>query len=679
MYYEIKGGSKITVEGLECNLPPVGKIFNRFTNQIESRPIYKRSETTEQQYWVIPTKPKDIKKRLITERKKRKTIPDYFEPDLQAYRETQWDRVVNGFWFMLYNPFKKKSFPTYITGQHYFLLAHWTINGQTPDYRETDKEWHYFFEYCWHDPTSYGMIEITKRQDGKSVRAGCTCYYRTMLSKEKNSGIQSKTDKDAERLFTRQIVNPMKKLEICFVPTLDRAKGSTPKAMVSFNKTSVSSKDEEEEDVKELISQIDFRASSEKAYDGDTLHFYIADECGKSDRANVYRRHIAVMPCVSTGFRIRGKMLYTTTVEDIGDSSMYAEGNFKRLWDESNQLKKDTSTNRTISGLYRYFLSSSRAIDYDKYGFADIEKNYDMIMSERESRKHNPSAQVSYIRKYPLEVKEAFYTPGDECVYNVKLIEDRKAELDLIDENDLYTIGNLHWADGVRGSGVYFTETPKGRLKFNKKFDVDHECTLKNTDIDIYGNYTPLMKHLRCIGIDPFDHEEVATISVGSNAAAYLYFKYNLMSELSETFICEYLRRPEDLETFHEDMCKLAFMSGAEMIIENNKQLLIRHCMKTGFKPFVFHFKTTPGIPASAPNHLLLVDTTEIYIANNIEKQVFKNILSDWSKFNLNKTTKFDAGMASGWALVGAYTERITTLLNKPAQKAKVYNISDFY
>ena len=34
--------------------------------------------------------------------------------------------------------------------------------------------------------------------------------------------------------------------------------------------------------------------------------------------------------------------------------------------------------------------------------------------------------------------------------------------------------------------------------------------------------------------------------------------------------------------------------------------------------------------------------------------------------------------MASGWALVGAYTERITSILNKPAKKAQTYDFREF-
>ena len=154
--------------------------------------------------------------------------------------------------------------------------------------------------------------------------------------------MEFKTDDDAARLFTKQIVNPLKKIDPFFLPNLDRAKGFPPKSILSFNKTAQRGASKVSEDEQELNSEISFRASGEKAYDGEQLYFYIADECGKSDRANVYKRHEIVEPCMYiNGTQLVGKMLYTTTVEDIGDSDMYSEGNFKRLWDESNQAKKD--------------------------------------------------------------------------------------------------------------------------------------------------------------------------------------------------------------------------------------------------------------------------------------------------------------------------------------------------
>lgn len=675
MFYPIKGGSVVDIQGLQCNLPPVGKVYNYFTKQVEERGVFKRSPDKYEQYWEIPKKPKNIKKALKEEAQKRKVNPRYFNPELQEYREREWDRTTNGYWFYI------KGKPTYITGQHYFMLCHWTIDGKYPDYRDTDKEWHYFWEYCWYDPDCYGMLEINRRRDGKSVRAGCAIYYRTSRATEKKSGIQSKTDTDGERLFSKQVVNPFKKLESIFVPTMDKSKGSTPKNVLSFNKTSTTAKEViDDENEKELISEIDYRASTETAYDGDKLFFIIVDEIGKSERANVYKRHGILIPCLTVGRKIIGKMLATTTVEDIGDSDKYSEGNFKRLWDESDHLRKDKDTNRTISGLYRYFLSSERSLEYDhKYGNPLLEDNRFIIEKERKARSGNSKGLVSYMRKYPLTVEEAFYTPGDECIFNVLLIEKQKFIIESMREEDILVRGRLDWKDGIRGSGVVFTESKNGNLVFNKKFNVHEECLRVNVSRDHFDNLKPDMKHLRCIGVDPFDHAVISDDNAGSKAAAYLYFKYNPMDELSETFVCEYLHRPSDLEEFHEDICKLAFLTGAIVVIENQKQMLIKHMKSTGFSNFVYHYGTTPGIPANPKNHKLLADSSEIYIENNIEKVPYFNLLSDWSKFNLKKTTKFDSAMAAGWALVGSYEDRITNMIGAEKPKARLYDASDFY
>jgi hypothetical protein len=51
MFEKIPGGSVVVVEGLECNLPPVGKVFNYFTNKVEQRHIYKNSDDITKQKW----------------------------------------------------------------------------------------------------------------------------------------------------------------------------------------------------------------------------------------------------------------------------------------------------------------------------------------------------------------------------------------------------------------------------------------------------------------------------------------------------------------------------------------------------------------------------------------------------------------------------------------------------
>jgi hypothetical protein len=829
MYKPHKGGSSVDIQGLECHLPPVGKVFNRFTNNLESRQIYKRSEKAEQQYWEIPKKPEDVSRALILEDRHRKESAGFFDVELQQYREQEWDRRMNGFWF--YNNGK----PTYITGLHYFYLSHWVIDIGYPSFRIPDLKWFYFWEYCVEDPDCFGMNEVTQRRQGKchsthdlirmfngdvkkageiksgdllmgpdssprrvletyggfddlykvnpnkgdgyectgdhlihffynssykctrtgwlpksyvnikakdyndltqsekdhlvqervawgdsferevaragvtveksrfgeyagfhvdgdhlylladgtvchnSFRAGVMVYEATSRTKRKRSGIQSKDKESAETFFDVHVVQPFTELEQLFKPTIDLDKGMAPKSVLRFFKQSAkgvsSIRKQEDEGSKELKSRVDYQSSKNKAYDGKKLLRYIRDEAGKVDEqgANVYVAHGIVKPCLTDGDLIIGKALYTTTVEDMRDDDN-PDGNFKLLWDESDQSNRG-SNGRTKSGLYRYFMAAYECMYFDKYGFADEAKARLFHQSERDNLAGQSLAD--YIRKYPFSADEAFWTSREGGIFNPMPIENQRKELGYVNPEDLYVIGNLHWEGGRFGTKAIFTETPYGKFKFHKKFDIRAECEKANSTRNIYGKLSPTMKATRIIGVDPVDHK--LTEQAGSRASAHLYIKYNLGNELSETFVCEYLNRPEDPEIFYSDMAILAFATGAPMMVENQKPGLINYCNRLDFENFIINFGTTQGIPASPKNQRLLADVYEIYIEHNIKKIIYPNILSDLSVFNLIKTTKFDAAMSSGWALVGSYDERVVGMSQVEKPKAKTYSISDFY
>lgn len=826
MYHKIKGGSTINIQGLECNLPPVGKVFNRFTNQLEVRSVYKRSEKTEEQYWEIPQKPKNVARLLIQEERDRQLRSTYFDSELQQYREREWDRRMNGFWF--YNNGK----PTFITGLHYFYLSHWVIDIGYPSFRITDMKWFYFWDYCVEDPECFGMTEVTQRRQGKchstedlvrmynggvkkavevrvgdvlmgpdskprnvleiyggfedlykvtpnkgdgyectgdhlirlfynssyrcsrtgwapksyinikakeyndltksekehlvqervawgneksylktgitveksrfgeysgfnldgdnlylladgtichnSFRAGVVIYEATSRTKRKRSGIQSKDKEAAETFFDVHVVQPFTELEKIFKPTMDLDKGAAPKSIMRFFRTSTKGaagvKRQEDSNERELRSRIDFQSSKNKAYDGKKLLIYIRDESGKVEEqgANVYVAHGIIKPCLTDGDKIIGKALYTTTVEDMRDDDD-PEGNFKLLWDESDQCKKGKN-NRTKSGLYRYFMAAYECMYFDIYGFADESKAREFHNNERANL--TGQALADYIRRYPFSADEAFWTSREGGIFNPIPIENQRKALSNININDLYTIGDLHWEGGKVGTKAIFTETPLGKFKFHKKFNIREECEAGNSKLNSSGYWTPSMKATRIIGVDPVDHK--LTEQSGSKASAHLYIKFNLSNELSETFVCEYLNRPEDPEIFYTDMGLLAFATGAELMIENQKPGLINYCNRVDFKNFIVNYGSTQGIPASSKNQRLLADVYKIYIEHNAEKIIYPNILSDLSVFNLIKTTKFDAAMSSGWALVGSYDERIVGVSNVSKHQPKIYDISDF-
>lgn len=57
MYYQIPDGKTINIQGLDCNLPPEGYVYNILTKQLEKREIIKRSDIPEDQYWEVPSLP----------------------------------------------------------------------------------------------------------------------------------------------------------------------------------------------------------------------------------------------------------------------------------------------------------------------------------------------------------------------------------------------------------------------------------------------------------------------------------------------------------------------------------------------------------------------------------------------------------------------------------------------
>jgi len=51
MYSPIEGGSSINIQGLECNIPPVGYVVDIKNKSLRKAGVYSRSDVAEEQYW----------------------------------------------------------------------------------------------------------------------------------------------------------------------------------------------------------------------------------------------------------------------------------------------------------------------------------------------------------------------------------------------------------------------------------------------------------------------------------------------------------------------------------------------------------------------------------------------------------------------------------------------------
>ncbi|MAN02763.1 MAG: hypothetical protein CMI36_10625 [Owenweeksia sp.] len=568
--------------------------------------------------------------------------PNYTDPELEEFRQQEWQRRLYGYWFML------DGEPTYITGLHYFYLNYYEIDTTSghPDYRDPDRLEFYFRCFVDHDPSSLGMLTVTRRRAGKTYKGGCWTLEGVSRTRKANGGIQSKTNTDSKKVFKKAIIQQFKKLADFFRPVYDTAQGLTPKSELSFFRpTTKGKKAEQDLDKEELESTIDFRASDEYAYDGYKLHYYLVDEVFKTTEADVYKRWEVHKFCLMEAKKVIGKAWFTSTVEEIeGKIELY-----KEIWNESDPAER-LSDGRTRSGLYRYFIPAQDTWEFDKFGKCDSAKALIEINAIKDDLRSNQKKYSEFIHKNPTNIEEAFRIKADDCIYNSDKLQD---QLDILSWGDpRFTRGNFEWKDNEKDTEVVFFPNKDGKWLLAWGFDdqeKDVNRVTKRGHSIIPGN-----RFLFSMGVDPFDHKKTQDGRF-SNGAAMVYKRASSYDpEFSNTFVCAYLARPSNPHIFYEDMIKTAYFYGCEILFENNKPAMELYFDQRGYQEFLQWLpkRNAPGLPGSTQSHEDIAQFTAVYIEEHCDKVPFQRLIEDWLAFRIENTTKFDLAMAAGYALI---------------------------
>ena len=648
MYEKIEKGSTIHIQGLSCNLPPEGYVFNILTKQVEYRGIYERSDVEVEQYWKripLPSWYADTMKEWDEyDKKKKEEAPEFYNEKLEEFKKQEWDRRLNGFWYM------NNGKPTYLTGMHYLYLQWWSIDIGYPKFRIPDLEKFYFMDYCIQDPLCMGMLEVTKRRFGKSFVAGLFVTEYTTRTKMTNGGIQSKTGSDAKKFFAKTVVNPFRRLPKFFRPEYDMSLGVNPKSEMRFQKTNVRGKKAEENvDKDELGSIIDHQSADTVAYDGQKLHRYVADECGKTTEVNVYDRHEVVRYCLlDDEGKIIGKALYTTTVEKLTSEKDGVQEAFKLLWEESNQEKRqDNGT--TSSGLYRFFMSAKRTRNFDDFGFPDEEKTFLQIEADRETVKNNPRALSARIRKEPLTIDEAFSTDADGCIFNVMNIAARESYLK---ENPVLKRKIVFYRD--------IDQTVKWRNINDKEEDFHWVITQfppvgkENNHLFDIRTKKPGRTDDGAIAIDGYSNSQGG--KYGSKASAWIGRRYNLLDPSSTGKAIGHLYgRPHIKETLHEQVLLAAEYYGYQAWYEHNSDDYLSYFRDRGRVGYLGTYPISTidpakretaerhkGFPTTPFSLTKQADVGIMYFESHIDSIDFENLLEDAKKFDPNNRTDYD-------------------------------------
>ena len=648
MYEKIEGGSVIDIQGLKCNLPPEGYVFNIITKQVEFRGVYKRSEIESEQYWkriLLPDWYQDTMKKWDDfDKKKKDDELEFYDERLEEYKKQEWDRRLNGFWYM------NNGKPLFLTGLHYLYLQWWPIDIGYPKFRMPDLEKFYFMEYCIQDPLCMGMLEVTKRRFGKSFVAGLFVSEYITRTKMTNGGIQSKTGSDAKKFFAKTVVNPFRRLPKFFRPEYDMSLGVNPKTEMRFQKTNVRGKKAEDSvDKDELGSIIDHQSADTVAYDGQKLHRYVADECGKTTEVNVYDRHEVVRYCLlDDEGKIIGKALYTTTVEKLTTEKDGVQDAFKLLWEESNQDKRqDNGT--TSSGLYRFFMSAKRTRNFDDFGYPDQDKTLDQILADRETVKNNPRALSARVRKEPLTIDEAFSTDSDKCIFNVMNIGAREQylkEFPVLKRHIIFyrdidqTVRWRNITDKEEDFHWVITQFPKTGEENKHTFDVKTRKPARVAD--------------GAIAIDGYSNSQGG--KYGSKASAWIGRRYDLTDpDNTGKAIGHLYGRPQIKETLHEQVLLAAEFYGYQAWYEHNSDDYLSYFRDRGRVGYLGSYPLSTidpskretadrhkGFPTTPFSLTKQTDVGIMYFESHIDSIDFENLLEDAKKFDPNSRTDFD-------------------------------------
>ena len=647
MYEKIEGGTIIDIQGLKCNLPPDGYVYNIITKQLEFRGVYERDKNIGEQYWKRIPMPSwymdTMKKWDEFDKKKKDDELEFYDEKLEEFKRQEWDRRLNGFWYM------NNGKPTYLTGLHYLYLQWWSIDIGYPKFRIPDLEKFYFMEYCIQDPLCMGMLEVTKRRFGKSFVAGLFVTEYTTRTKMTNGGIQSKTGSDTKKFFAKTVVNPFRRLPKFFRPEYDMSLGVNPKSEMRFQKTNVRGKKAEENvDKDELGSVIDHQSADTVAYDGQKLHRYVADECGKTTEVNVYDRHEVVRYCLlDDEGQIIGKALYTTTVEKLTTEKDGVQDAFKLLWEESNQEKRQEN-GTTSSGLYRFFMSAKRTRNFDDFGHPDEEKTLAQILADRDTVKNNQRALSARIRKEPLTIDEAFSTDSDKCIFNVMNIGAREAYLKehpvlkrhIIFYRDIDQV--VRWrAINDKEEDFHWVITQFPPIGEENKFTTD--LKLKK----------PARSHDGAIAIDGYSNSQGG--KYGSKASAWIGRRYDLLNpEHTGKPIGHLYGRPQIKETLHEQVLLAAEFYGYQAWYEHNSDDYLSYFRERGRVLYLGSYPLSAmdptkrdadrhkGFPTTPFSLTKQTDVGIMYFESHIDSIDFENLLEDAKKFDPNNRTEFD-------------------------------------
>jgi hypothetical protein len=595
---------------------------------------------------------------------------EYYADEIKWMR-TQWKRILGGYWFF------NNGKATYMNGWNYFYVNFYNLDEGLPEYRDRDRRFFLFAKHCKDDPDCYGFVYPKHRREGATYKTSCIHYLIIMTTPNARGGIQSMTDDSAEDVFLKHIIDPWREMLFCFRP--NHSGGDDPKTKLLFRASSSRGKKGiKGKSSQSLGSQIDFRTSGIKKYDGTKLYFYHHEEIGKTEEVDVVERWGIAKLCLSRGAnkRIHGFTIQTSTV---GEMEGGGGENFRRLCENSKGTRNKIG--QTSSGLYVLFIPAYDGLEgfVDEYGmsvmddptpeqakYLDIEygaKKHIEMQIEHLSSKADKTDLLDFQRQTPTTYRGCFRTNQRNPFFNIPLIEERLDQLR--DDKTMMIRGNFEWLGEPYRSKVKFVEDPNGRFRISKLLHGNESNKFFwNAEFE---SWEPLNLGF-CAGADTFKSNKVKSKKKSDGAGAVFWGHDILLDphdknvELwqSNRFVCTYSNRLPTKEDYGDDMIMMCLYYGCPMFPETNVPFVTEHFEKLGFDRFLVRwnergkYDTIAGKDTTVKLKQRIFNEYRTYIQRHGMRERHSDLLVEIRDIkDIDDMTNYDLFAAGGFALIG--------------------------
>jgi hypothetical protein len=604
--------------------------------------------------------------------------PREFQQKWSPYIEQEFKRRKEGLWFM------NNGEETYITGHHYMFLQWSSIDIGYPTYLDFQRKLFVHLSACEADPRCLGQIYTKCRRSGYTNMSAAVLVDEGSQVKEKLLGIMSKTGTDAqEAVFGSKIIPIFKGYPFFFSPIID---GTTnPRMELAFREPSkrITKKNKTTSRGEALDTIINWKNTTNNAYDGSKTHMLFLDEAGKwlnpNDIREVWRIH---RTCLLVGRRVIGKAMVGSTVNPLDKGGR----EFRNLYYDSDPNDRNEN-GRTKSGLYKIFIPAYDAMEgfFSQYGLPIVEDPETPMLTEdgtiteigartflkneRKGQQNNSYELNEIIRQFPFTEDEAFRDSTKSSLFNIQKIYEQIQHNEELYPNPV-VIGNFQWKDGKMDSEVIFAPDPNGRWRvaWLAPTDIRNKRKVENNKAVAPNGAFGVM------GVDSYDLDTTLDYR-SSKGACHVYNKFS-MEHPSNMFVAEYASRPPLAKIFYEDILMAAVFYGYPVLIENNKYGIARYFESRGYDEYLMnrpvHLASTSskmnvktkGIPSNSQDVIQAhAQAIESFIHDHVGlhnetgkfgRMYLNRTLEDWINFKIDDRTKFDLTISSGLALLAA-------------------------